>query len=129
APGVGRAASSDADAIAFRCNLCGAANRAPHEALDRERPSCTVCGSNVRFRAIGRLVARELTGRDVALSDLPRAKEMRGLGLSDADAYAVPFADKFDYVNTYFHTEPRLDIADTDVTRSCGRGFIVATDG
>ena len=128
AAGVERAAPSDAGAIAFRCNLCGSANRAAPEALDRERPSCGVCGSNVRFRAIGRLVVRELTGRDAALPDLPRAKQWRGLGLSDADAYAVPFADKFDYVNTYFHTEPRLDIADADVARYGGRDFIVASD-
>lgn len=127
-PGARRAARNDADAIAFRCNLCGAANRAAREALDRERPSCVACGSNVRFRAIGRLVVRELTGRDASLHDLPRAKQWRGLGLSDADAYAMLFADKFDYVNTYFHVEPRLDIAEADVTRFGGRDFIVASD-
>jgi hypothetical protein len=128
AAGVMRAAPTPADAVAFRCNLCGTANRVPHAALDRERPSCATCDSNVRFRAIGRLVVREIVGQDCALPDLPRAKRWRGLGLSDADAYALPFADKFDYVNTYYHAEPRLDIANVDVARFGGRDFIVASD-
>jgi hypothetical protein len=128
AAGAGAATATDTDAVAFRCNLCGAANRVPHRALDRERPSCAICDSNVRFRAIGRLVVRETIGQDCALPDLPRAKRWRGLGLSDADAYALPFADKFDYVNTYYHAEPRLDIANADVARFGGRDFIVASD-
>ncbi|MEP6678197.1 MAG: methyltransferase domain-containing protein [Betaproteobacteria bacterium] len=123
-----RAGSIATDAIAFRCNLCGAANRVASGALDRERPSCATCNSNVRFRAIARLVVRELTGGDCALPDLAPARQIRGLGLSDADAYALPFADKFDYVNTYFHAEPRLDVANADVARWGRRDFIVASD-
>ncbi|HET9046859.1 MAG TPA: methyltransferase domain-containing protein [Casimicrobiaceae bacterium] len=126
--GVRRAPRNDADAIAFHCNLCGAANRTARMELDRERPSCVACGSNVRFRAIGRLVVRELTGRDASLYDLPRTKEWRGLGLSDDATYAMPIASKFDYVNTYFHAEPRLDIANADVARYGGRDFIVASE-
>jgi methyltransferase family protein len=126
--GVPRAAPNAAAAVAFCCNLCGAANRAARDELDRDRPTCGACGSNVRFRAIARLVVRELTGRDCALPDLPRSKQWRGLGLSDAEAYADLFAAKFDYVNTHFHTEPRLDIANADVARYGGRDFIVASD-
>ena len=128
AAGVESAAADDPDAIVFRCNLCGGTGRVAKKTLDRERPTCAACGSNVRFRAIARLVVRELTAHDCALPDLPRAKEYRGLGLSDADAYALLFADKFDYVNTYFHAEPRLDIAHADVARYGGRDFIVASD-
>jgi len=126
--GTRHAAPSDTTAVAFQCNLCGAANRVARDDFDRERPTCTACGSSVRFRAIVRLVVRELTGRDCALPDLPRAKQLRGLGLSDSDAYADPFAAKFDYVNTYFHAEPPLDIANADIARYGGRDFIVASD-
>ncbi len=114
--------------VSFRCNLCGTANGVAQRALDRERPSCRSCGSNVRFRAVGRLVVRELTGRDCALPDLPRSKQWRGIGLSDANAYAAPFADRFDYLNTFFHIEPRLDIANADVARYGGCDFLVASD-
>jgi SAM-dependent methyltransferase len=114
--------------IAFRCNLCGAPNRAALSALDREAPSCRGCGSNVRFRAMGYLVAREVLGVSAALPDLPVAKGVRGIGLSDADAYAVPLAQKLDYVNTYFHREPRLDIAAVDPARHGRYDFIVSSD-
>jgi SAM-dependent methyltransferase len=121
-------AATDAPPVAFRCNLCGAANRATLAALSRETPSCAGCGSNVRFRAIGRLVAVEVLGRECALHDLPRTRTLRGIGLSDADAYAIPLAAKLDYVNTYFHAEPRLDIANADLAHYGGCDFIIASD-
>ena len=114
--------------IAFRCNLCGAANRAALSALDREAPSCTGCGSNVRFRAMGHLIAREVLATTAALPDLPVTKGVRGIGLSDAAAYAVPLAQKFDYVNTYFHQQPMLDITAVDAARHGTCDFIVSSD-
>ena len=42
--------------IPFLCNLCGAPNEGTLAALSREAPTCTRCGSNVRFRAMGYLV-------------------------------------------------------------------------
>ena len=59
---------------------------------------------------------------------MPVDKGIEGIGLSDADAYAVPLADKFDYANTFFHAEPRLDIAEADIERYGGCDFIVASD-
>jgi SAM-dependent methyltransferase len=114
--------------LSFRCNLCGTTNRAMLPGLNRESPSCAGCGSNVRFRAIGRLVAREMFGADIALRDLPRAKHVRGIGLSDAPAYAIPLAEKLDYLNTFFHAEPRLDIANVDHERYRAYDFVIASD-
>jgi SAM-dependent methyltransferase len=96
--------------IEFRCNLCGAVSRLAPAAFDREAPSCDGCGSNVRFRAIGRLVVLELLGSEMALPDVEPRPDLHVLGLSDAGPYAVPLAAKFDYENTFFHAEPRLDI-------------------
>ena len=126
--GCVHAKPDDVDAVAFRCNLCGTPNRVARSALDRDRPSCMACGSSVRFRAIAWLVVRELIGWDCALPELPPSKQWRGLGLSDATAYALPFARKFDYLNTYLHKEPRLDIANADLARYGNRDFVVASD-
>jgi SAM-dependent methyltransferase len=126
--------------FAFRCNLCGTESSATLASLDRDSLTCAFCSSNVRFRAMAHLVVREIFGEDIALPQVPVNKTIKGLGLSDADAYAIPLAAKFDYINTYFHTfgyikrffhtEPRLDIADTDVDveRYGGCDFIVASD-
>jgi SAM-dependent methyltransferase len=114
--------------FAFRCNLCGMESSATLASLDRESLTCAFCRSNVRFRAMAHLVVREIFGADIALPEVPVNKKIKGLGLSDADAYAIPLAAKFDYINTFFHIEPRLDIADADVERYGGCDFIVASD-
>ena len=114
--------------IAFRCNLCGSGARSPLSALARETPSCPRCGSTVRFRSIADLVVRELTGERAALSSLEPRRGVRGLGLSDAACYAAPLARVFDYENTYFHAEPRLDITAIDAARRGRYDFLIASD-
>jgi SAM-dependent methyltransferase len=114
--------------VPFVCNLCGLANIVPVEALSREVPSCAGCGSTVRFRAMAHLVVRELGLPDAPLAALPRRKDLVGLGLSDAAAYAVALADRFDYTNTWYHAEPRLDIAAIPAARVGTLDFLVASD-
>lgn len=122
-------ASLPADAaINFHCNLCGVPNSAPLLQLSREAPSCAGCGSNVRFRAMARLVVREMLGRDVALPDAPNTRDITGLGLSDVAAYANPLAQTFAYENTWFHTAPQLDIANAPPERFERYDFVVASD-
>ena len=41
-------------------------------------------------------------------------KSIRGLGLSDWEPYALRLADRFDYTNTHFDREPRLDITSAE---------------
>ncbi len=96
--------------------------------LDREKSTCAVCSSNVRLRGIARLIAYEIFGESIALPDLPTAKHVRGIGLSDAPGYADPLAMRLDYVNTFFDAEPRLDIVAADVERYGGCDFIIASD-
>jgi SAM-dependent methyltransferase len=114
--------------VAFRCNLCGTRNAVPLAQLARETPSCSRCGSTVRFRAMAHLLTAELFGGDVALVDLPRREDVTGIGLSDAAAYATPLAQKFGYTNTWFHTEPRLDIAATPPEMNGRYDFLIASD-
>jgi SAM-dependent methyltransferase len=115
-------------AIPFRCNLCGTPNTGTLAALSRETLTCTHCGSNVRFRAMAYLVTREVLGRALALPDVPVRKDIAGIGLSDAHAYAQPLAEKFDYENTYYHTDPRVDISDIDAARVGRYDFLIASD-
>jgi SAM-dependent methyltransferase len=115
-------------AIAFRCNLCGTANRATLTELSRETPTCSACGSNVRFRAIARLLVRELLGDDIALPDIRVRHDFAGVGLSDAAAYADPLAQKFDYENTWYHMPPQLDIGDLPPERIGRYDFVIASD-
>jgi SAM-dependent methyltransferase len=114
--------------IAFRCNLCGIDCRVPATAISRETPSCDHCGSTVRCRAMVHLLTLELFGRSIALPDLSPRRDIVGIGLSDAECYARPLARKLGYTNTYFHTEPRLDIANVPDDRAALYDFIIASD-
>lgn len=114
--------------LPFRCNICGAGNGSTLAGLARERITCTHCGSSVRFRAMVHLVTCEMLGRPTALHAMRCRPDITGVGLSDAWSYAHRLARKFDYVNTYYHTEPRLDITDID-SRHVGRyDFITSSD-
>ena len=115
-------------AIPFLCNLCATPNEATLDALSREAMTCTHCGSTVRIRAMAYLVTREVLGRPMALPHLPQRKDIAGIGLSDAEACARPLTEKFSYENTFFHTEPRLDIADIDAARVGRYDFLIASD-
>lgn len=126
--GDGSAAVAPGQIIPFRCNVCGTGNAAPLAALTRETGTCVHCGSNVRFRAMACLVTKEVLGAPAALPDLRPRKDVRGLGLSDAEAYARPLARKFDYENTYYHKAPRLDITAIDDARVGRYDFLIASD-
>jgi SAM-dependent methyltransferase len=74
------------------------------------------------------LVVVETLGRPIALPDMAPAKHIRGIGLSDTTIYAAALAAQFDYVNTFLHARPRLDITDPDFPRYGGQDFVVASD-
>lgn len=116
------------EVVPYRCNICGTGNAARPSALTREAPTCAHCGSNVRFRAMVYLVTREVLGTPALLPSLRRRDDIRGLGLSDAEAYARPLARKFAYENTYFHKAPRLDITALDPAREGRYDFLIASD-
>ena len=112
----------------FRCNVCGRANRAPAGGLDRERPSCASCGSNVRVRGLLLALSEELLGTNLALPEFPRIKSLRGLGLSDSPQYADLLAEKLDYRNTFFHREPYFDITRVDEGQLGRYDFVLASE-
>jgi SAM-dependent methyltransferase len=128
APAAGSPEAAAATMLSFRCNLCGTTNRAALCALERETPSCRGCGSTVRFRSIVHLLTQALFGRSMVLADMTPRQDIVGIGLSDADAYANPLASKLGYTNTFFHTEPRLDIANAPSDLTGRYDFIIASD-
>ena len=103
-----------AGSLTFRCNICGQYCFALMSQIDREVPSCSQCGSTVRFRAIVHALSSELYGKSLALPDFPERRDLKGIGMSDWEGYARLLSVKFDYQNTHYHMEPRLDIAAID---------------
>jgi len=86
----------------FTCNICGANCR---------DATCKSCGAGLRDRAILQVLSMELFGVLLTLPEFPRLRSIRGLGTSDSHLYADRLAQKFDYRNTFYDREPRLDIA------------------
>lgn len=114
--------------ICFVCNICGQTNSV--EALEHEPSSCSGagCGSNIRIRALVHLLSTELFGDGYLLADLPALPAIKGLGLSDQASYASRLAAKFDYTNTYYDREPRLDITEPHPDRYGTYDFILSSD-
>jgi len=116
------------DACNFQCNVCGVKNVSEIKDLSREVASCDSCGSTVRMRSIVHVLSMELFGESLVLTDFPVNKDMHGIGMSDWDGYAKPLTEKFDYKNTYYHQEPKLDITSISEEQINTLDFIISTD-
>jgi SAM-dependent methyltransferase len=114
--------------LIYRCNICGQFCESKVTDLGREAPSCPACGSTVRMRAIIHLLSLELFGQSLALPNFPVKPEIRGIGLSDWEGYAIPLAHKLNYTNTYYHQEPRLDIMAIDSALEGTLDFLISTE-
>ena len=100
------------DSENFTCNICGAVCKQLAAPPGRETPSCMACGSTVRLRSLIALLSREIFGVELTIPDFPVSKGIRGFGMSDPPELAKRLAEKFEYTNTFYHQEPRLDVAD-----------------
>lgn len=94
----------------FQCNICGSQSLFEPQGDWRESPSCTGCGSSVRLRGIVHVLTARVLGESVVLADVQPNKAITGLGLSDWEGYADRLADRFEYVNTFYHQAPQLDV-------------------
>jgi SAM-dependent methyltransferase len=121
-------AVGEGEIIRFQCNICSTTNTKSYDQMDREKPSCDHCDSNVRFRWIAHAVSEALLDRTLPLKRFPSRKDIAGLGLSDWEGYAGPFARCFNYTNTFFHTEPRLDISNLPDDQKGRYDFVIATE-
>jgi len=114
--------------LTFTCNICGRGSTVPRSELTREAASCNGCGSSVRFRAIVHILSTALFGRSVPLIDFPVRPDLAGAGLSDWIGYAGVLAARLGYRNTFYHEEPRLDIAERPPELRGTLDFLVASD-
>ena len=112
----------------YTCNICGAVNDCQVYQLGREKPDCRGCGSNVRMRAVIGLLSHELFGARLPIDAFPRDPGIRGVGLSDWDAYAERLGTRLSYTNTYYHQEPLLDITCNPEHQVGSCDFLISTD-
>lgn len=116
------------DDVQFQCNICGAPNSVPRSMIDRETPSCRECGSTPRSRGLIDALTSRLYDKPTVLSTLSEQKGVKGLGFSDWDGYAELLASRFDYVNTYFRSDPVLDIAAPPAETDGNFDFVLASE-
>ena len=117
------------EALGFRCNICGRETVASVAVIKlREAPSCPQCKSTLRFRSIAAALSRAVFGEIRPLYELPLSRHLVGIGMSDSDVYAGALSRIFSYQNTFYHTEPRLDITDIEETRCGTADLIVSSD-
>lgn len=114
--------------LLFRCNVCSTKNAVPARALGRETASCSRCRSTVRMRGIVAALSRGLYGESRTLDEFAPDLRVRGIGMSDWVEYAGRLARIFDYRNTYYHQEPRLDITAIPPEMEGTLDFIISTD-
>ena len=115
--------------VTFTCNLCGNRNRSPLSVVKgRETKSCYHCGSTLRFRSIIHVLSTELLGESTILKDFPINKDIRGIGLTGSELYSHSLERIFNYQNTYYHKEPKLDITDIREYNRDSNDFIIASD-
>lgn len=122
--------SEDQNLITFVCNVCGETNFDVPLSLvgEREGNSCSACGSSLRVRSVIHALTSELLGQSLPLTEIDECKSFRGLGMSDWDGYAAPLANIFDYQNSFYHQEPRLDITDVPEAEHGQYDFLISSD-
>jgi SAM-dependent methyltransferase len=116
------------DSENFRCNICGVACKRLPAPPGREVPSCSACGSTVRLRSLIALLSREIFGIELAIPDFPVLKGIRGFGMSDPPELAQRLAEKFEYTNTFYHQEPRIDIVEPGQEHLARYDFILSSE-
>jgi len=124
-----KVASNNNQELPFQCNVCGTFCKfAGVNSLNRETPSCSFCASNVRFRSLVLGLSESLFGSALTIPEFPVRKDIRGLGLSDWEPLAKGLCDHFDYISTYYHQEPHLDITDVPLNKHAQYDFVISSD-
>jgi len=116
-------------AQSFVCNICSTRTTADASVIcSRETPSCAACGSNLRYRTIINGLSLAFFRSSRSLHSFPKRKDLHGIGLSDSNLYAESLNSIFSYTNTFFHAEPRLDIANLNHVNAPTLDFLIASD-
>lgn len=112
--------------MSYTCNITG--NRFNLDPSEKYREGCLRFGYNNRFRAICYIFCKLFYGECKILSNLEPNKKLKGIGMSDS-GWANIFKEKFNYVNTFYHTSPYLNIYNDDhVKNYSDLDFIISSD-
>jgi hypothetical protein len=116
--------------VDFLCNVCGHQNRdVPLDHVsNREFQSCASCRSSLRMRSLMHALSLELYGKALTVPAFPRDKTLVGLGMSDWEGYSKRLEERLGYTNTYYHAEPRLDIAAISEDLVGRHRFLISSD-
>jgi len=82
----------------------------------------------VRLRSLIALLSREIFGIELAIPDFPVLKGIRGFGMSDPPELAQRLAEKFEYTNTFYHQEPRIDVVNPGPEHLARYDFILSSE-
>ena len=100
--------------------------RSPHSiASDRRAPAAAPTCAFGRWRTCW---SPSSSAPPRCSTNCRRTAGITGIGLSDDASYAQPLARRFGYENTWFHTEPQLDIANVAPELAGRYDFLVASD-
>ena len=112
--------------MSYICNITGKTFHLKDDEKHRELGSRF--GFNIRFRAICYIFCKLFYGECKILRTLDINKNIKGIGMSDS-GWANIFADKFNYVNTFYHKSPFLDIHNIKhVQQYENLDFIISSD-
>jgi SAM-dependent methyltransferase len=86
----------------FQCNICSAGQNIFDPVLDPEGSLCRGCASNIRQRAVARLVGETLFGEALPIDRFPFS-DACGIGISDSPGFAAHLGRAlFRYRNSQF---------------------------
>ena len=110
----------------FWCNITG--NPFDLDDSEKHREGGSRFGFNCRFRAICYVFCKLFYGHCKIMKQLEKNKNIKGIGMSDS-GWANIFKDKFNYINTYYHTSPYLDIYNNEHVKTyTDLDFIISSD-
>lgn len=110
----------------WQCLVCGSPGE-PQPAV-REGMACGTCHSTWRIRAVALLVLQGLKLPVTPLRTSAPDFSRHGLGISDNAFLAAELAGRFDYVNSYLHRFPRLDISEVPDELHGEFEFVICSD-
>ena len=112
--------------MSFICNITGQTFDLNDNEKSRELGNRF--GFNCRFRALCYPFCKVFYGECKIINDLPNNKSLKGIGMSDSGWVNI-FEQKFNYINTYYHTSPYLDIYNDDHVKNYNDlDFIISSD-
>ncbi len=113
----------------FKCPICNTINEVDNgdfTKFERETPSCVGCASSTRQRSLVKAIYEEYG--DYAGNQTLDRKRLIGIGISDWEGLSQALSDKFEYVNTFFHKHPHVDITDVSIFQQEVADFLICSD-